>query len=489
MPIVVALATAVALSLVSQVPPIAVASPIVTPNPRQNTFARPSAKPVTVCGTVIGIDFDEEFSVGFVNLTNQVELIPNKDGDIYTPSYVRIIEFPDDNSREIIFGKDAITRPLNEREEKLKDTMRKELMKYWKESSPRNYTLPVPDILNRFEPDQAYGVGERDNINVHDFYWRFSRSIFYSARDKWENVSPVPNQPIHPISYPPTPRELLTGGIVRGGLFPLRVLEQSEAAVLAYEPQIAKVERMSGGRPQTVVFYYLSLYGEGISVFETSRDPAEEDFLHLKTVAKYHPYQSVRERMEKAMEQQCYEKYIGGSYVTMDTPRKGCDNCEWILRLESSDPKKLAMRFLEDDIQKISQQSRTWPLDDPEDDAKEEHLFVSMTEYVVVTHKEWLDFERVWLKRHFGAMLDRAYGESGVEVKARPQRIDHFLIVDESGFRKKSSDILREVLGGSAELNELTDPAIEHKFGIVVSHGVARVADYHTKRSSHHSCQ
>ncbi|KAF9901255.1 hypothetical protein EC991_006383 [Linnemannia zychae] len=99
MPIVVALATAVALSLVSQVPPIAVASPIVTPNPRQNTFARPSAKPVTVCGTVIGIDFDEEFSVGFVNLTNQVELIPNKDGDIYTPSYVRIIEFPGDSTR------------------------------------------------------------------------------------------------------------------------------------------------------------------------------------------------------------------------------------------------------------------------------------------------------------------------------------------------------------------------------------------------------
>ncbi|KAF9901256.1 hypothetical protein EC991_006384 [Linnemannia zychae] len=399
--------------------------------------------------------------------------------------------------------------------------MREELRKFWKENSPRNYSLLIPDIQYQFEPDRAYGLSKYGSTNINDFYWRLPPSRYLHTKegvmavgDEWENVPPmsytkrmaeehlgekvkfavvtlptVRNPPIDSFTLWTPPRELLTGGIVRGGLFPLRVLEQSEAAVLAYEPQIAKVERMSGGRPQTVVFYYLSLYGEGISVFETSRDPAEEDFLHLKTVAKYHYYQSVRERMEKAMVKYSYGKYIGGSYITLNAPRESCEGCEWVLDSGITDPKELTMRYLEDDIRQISQQSRIWPLDDPEDDAKEERLFISMTEYVVVTHKEWLDFERVWLKRHFGAMLDRTYEKSGVEAKARPQRVDHFLIVDESRFRNRSASIMREVLGGSAELNELTDPAIEHKFGIVVSHGVARVADYHTKRSSHHSCQ
>lgn len=55
MPVVVALATAVALCLVSQVPSATMASPIATQNPHQNTFTRPFVKPVTVCGTVIGI--------------------------------------------------------------------------------------------------------------------------------------------------------------------------------------------------------------------------------------------------------------------------------------------------------------------------------------------------------------------------------------------------------------------------------------------------
>ncbi|KAF9951075.1 hypothetical protein BGZ70_001128 [Mortierella alpina] len=535
-------------------------------NPHQNTFTRPAATPVTVCGTVIGIDFtEEEFSVGFVNAADEVELIRNKDGDIYTPSYVRIFDRQDGSKRKILFGKDALTRPLNRREKKLKNAMDEALMKYSVENPVRNITLPVPDIYYQFEPDRAYGLGQAVSTNIIPIYWRTPPSAFIHTADghmvvgdEWENVSPrsygnggysnstgecrgpmdaqaeyarkmrekaverkltvagllmgqaremaekhlkervkfavvtIPS-PLD-ISesrlrlYSTTPPVPHTEGLVRGGLHFLRVLEQSEAAVLAYEPQIVKAEQASGGRPQIVVFYYLNIYGEGIAVFETSRDPAAEDLLRLKTVAKYHFYQSVRERMSKALARYVYEQYKDGSYKTLDTPRDDCEDCEYILDKDASDPKEQAMRLLQNEIRQLSDDSRSWPLDDPEDDAKEERLVVSMTEYVVRTRKQWRDFERTWLKTHFGAMLNRAYEKSGVEVDARPQRIDHFLIVDESRYRQRTSSIMREVLGGSAELNELADPAVEHKFGPIVSHGAARVADYLTKRSSLHSC-
>ncbi|KAF9144052.1 hypothetical protein BG015_000229 [Linnemannia schmuckeri] len=564
MPVVVVLATAIALCLVSQVPSTTMASPIATPNPHQNTFTRPSVKPVTVCGTVIGIDFDkEEFSVGFVNLTNQVELIPNKDGDIYTPCYVRIIDFPDDSTREILFGKDALTRPLNEREKKLTNAMYEAQKKYREENPIQNYSLPIPDIHLQFHPDRAYGLGEFDSINLQNIYRKFPSSRwFYTEEgvmmvgDEWENMSPrsyghgnwnatgqcpgptdaeleywrkmrekeytqkqtvagllmrqakemaeerlrekvkfavvtVPSLTDKPHSRTlrDTPPALHMEDLVQGGLYPLRVLEQPEAAVLAYEPQIAKAERAASGRPQMVVFYYLNPFTEGISVFETNRDPAEEDFLRLKTVAKYHFYPSVHERMVKAMVQYFYEMYTNGSHLAVDTPREDCDDCKWFLDTYASNPKEQAMAFLQNDIQRMSQRSRTWPLDDSENDTKEERLFVSMMEYVVLTRKEWRDFERAWLMTHFRAMLDRAYEKSGVEVEARPQRIDHFLIVDESRFRNRTSSIMREALGGSAELNELVDPVIERKLGLVISHGAARFADYLTKRSSRHSCQ
>ncbi|KAI9242457.1 MAG: hypothetical protein BYD32DRAFT_208286 [Podila humilis] len=505
-------------------------------------------------------DFDkEEFSVGFVNLTNQVELIPNKDGDIYTPSYVRIIDFPDDSSREILFGKDALTRPLNEREEKLKKAIYEERKKYW---PVQNYSLPIPDIDFQFKPDRAYGLGFFGSINLQKSFRKFPRLslLLHTERvivgDEWENVSsrsirsdswnatgqcpgptdaeleygrkrrekeymqkltvvgllmgqakemaeerlrekvkfavvtvPSLTDKSHSRTSRDTPPALHTEGLVRGGLYPLRVLEQSEAAVLAYEPQISKAERAAGGRPQTVVFYYLNRFTEGISVFETNRDPAEEDFLRLKTVAKYHFYPSVHKRMKKAMARYLYEMYTDGSHIALDTPRKDCDYCERILDGYASNSKEQAMDFLRHDIEVVTYQSYTWPLDDSENDAKEEWFFVSMTEYVMLTRKEWRDFERAWLKTHFGAMLDRAYEKSGVEVEARPQRIDHFLIVDESRFRNRTSSIMREVLGGSAELNELVDPVIKHKLGLIISHGAARVADYLTKRSSRHSCQ
>ncbi|CAO3570806.1 unnamed protein product [Mortierella alpina] len=286
-------------------------------------------------------------------------------------------------------------------------------------------------------------------------------------------------------STPPVPS---TEGLVRGGLHFLRILEQSEAAVLAYEPQIVKAEQASSGRPQIIVFYYLNIYGEGMVVFETKRDSAAEDFLRLKTVAKYHFYQSVRERMAKALAQHIYEQYQDGSYKSLDAPREDCEDCEQFQDQDPANPKEQTLIALQREIHQLSDDSRSWPMDDAENDAKEERFFVSTTEYVVMTRQQWRDFERAWLKTHFAAMLDRAYEKSGVEVGARPLRIDHFLIVDESRYRQRTSSIMREALGGSAELNELVDPTIEHKFGPIVSHGAVRVADYLTKRSSLHSC-
>ncbi|KAG0037483.1 hypothetical protein BGZ82_002438 [Podila clonocystis] len=503
-------------------------------------------------------DFNkEEFSIGFVNSTNQVEMIPNKDGDIYTPCYVRIIDFPDDGTREILFGKEALTRTLNEREEKLTSAMNEARKKYWDENLFRNLSLPIPDIHLQFEPDRAYGLGKFNSINLQRSYRKFPHSSFFYAEegivmvgDEWENVSPrprlsggggswnatgqcpgpteveleyrrkrqeaeheqkltvagllmkrakemaeerlkekvkfavvtmpPPTDKPHCIRFQDTRPAPPAEAAVRGGLYPLRVLDQSEAAVLAYEPQIAKAERAMGGRPQTVVFYYLKL---------TNRDPAAEDFLRLKTVAKYHFYPSVHRRMKVAMARHFYKMYTEGFYFTTDTPREDCDECKWFLDRHASDPKEQAMGFLQYDIEQVTSQSRTWPLDDSENDAKEEWFFVSMTEYVMLTRKEWRDFERAWLKTHFSAMLDRAYEKSRVEVEARPPRINHFLIVDESRFRNRTSLIMREVLGGGAELNELVDPAIERKLGHVISYGAARVADYLTKHSSRHSCK
>lgn len=51
----VALAAAIGLCLVSQVPSAAMASPIAMSNPQQNVLTRPAVKPVAVCGTVVGI--------------------------------------------------------------------------------------------------------------------------------------------------------------------------------------------------------------------------------------------------------------------------------------------------------------------------------------------------------------------------------------------------------------------------------------------------
>ncbi|KAF9944258.1 hypothetical protein BGZ70_004857, partial [Mortierella alpina] len=92
------------------------ASPIDTSNSQQNAFTPPAATPVTVCGTVVGIDFAEEaFSVGIVNAEDQVELIRNKNGDIYTQ-------------------------------------------------------IPVTDDYYLFEPDPVYDLDEFDSINIQAFY-------------------------------------------------------------------------------------------------------------------------------------------------------------------------------------------------------------------------------------------------------------------------------------------------------------------------------
>ncbi|KAF9082183.1 hypothetical protein BGX23_012725 [Mortierella sp. AD031] len=111
-------------------------------------------------------------------------------------------------------------------------------------------------------------------------------------------------------SYPQP--ETTTEVATRTGLYPVKILDQSEAAVLAYEHLIAQAEQAENGRPQTIVMYYLNEATEGMSAFESYRAESEQ-FLRLKSVAKYHFYQSVQERLMRTLAERLYDKYTQGS--------------------------------------------------------------------------------------------------------------------------------------------------------------------------------
>ncbi|KAF9083416.1 hypothetical protein BGX29_003168 [Mortierella sp. GBA35] len=154
---VVAPTTALALCLFTLVP--TTATPIDTLAAQQSSFDPPSDDPA-ICRTVIGIDFDEDkFSVGVVNSEDQVEIIPNEDGQNYTPSFVRVTDLPD-GTRELLLGREAITRPLDARGQKAVELMRAEAQKrHTGGGRVMNFSLTVPDYMFRYRPDVAYGIG------------------------------------------------------------------------------------------------------------------------------------------------------------------------------------------------------------------------------------------------------------------------------------------------------------------------------------------
>ncbi|KAG0067689.1 hypothetical protein BGZ89_005793 [Linnemannia elongata] len=264
------------------------------------------------------------------------------------------------------------------------------------------------------------------------------------------------------IGTPNRPQlETTIDAAVRVGLETVRVLENSEASVLAYEPEISREEAIAG-RPQRIVMYYLNSNTEGITVFEATRaqssgDKDEGAFLSLKELAKYHFYQSVERRMKRALAKRMFERYTAGEYHT-----------------DENSP--LATAGLMG-----SYKARMWG---PETGDVQEQFWVSAYDYILFSHQEWWDFEREFLKTHYRNMLERAYEKSGVKEVERPAKLDLFLVVDQSQFRNISSGIMMEALGGG--VRELCDPAIApERAG---SYGAARLAEYLTKQSSHSSC-
>ncbi|KAF9095699.1 hypothetical protein BGX29_008898 [Mortierella sp. GBA35] len=490
------------------------ASPVGTLKTQQSSFHGPSVE-LELCGTVIGIDFgDEEFSVGLMNLEGQLELIPNEHGRNHTASFVRVTEFPD-GTREVLIGSDAVTRPMDERSvelEKLRGTEYESIEagslfgtgrrmprqpylftdndfimigEEWEETTPRR-SFGNHNMTSQCErtPAEMDWFNERKK-KVFERRQTIATLLMGRAKEMAETrlSEKVKHAVITTASFMakthPQP-ETNVDAAIRAGLQPVRILDQSEAAVLAYEPLISQAELAEHGRPQTIVMYYLNTLTEGISVFESYRVKSEQ-FLRLKTVAKYHFYQSIPRRLHRALAERLFDKYSQGQYFTSDEPTR--DYMEIPEATTHPLDKNDALSYLNAEINHHgNRQARYWERSSGD---TQERFYVSNYDYVLFSRREWWDFERAFLKTHFTRMLDRAYVKSDVKAEQRPAKIDHFLIVDESQYRKTSTSIMQEVLGGGAK--ELSDPAIEPK--LAVAHGVARLAEYLTKNYSRESCK
>ncbi|KAF9083326.1 hypothetical protein BGX23_011571 [Mortierella sp. AD031] len=525
------------------------ASPVGTLKTQQSSFHGPSVELElcgTVIGIDFG---DEEFSVGLMDLEGQLELIPNEHGRNHTASFVRVTEFPDGTREVLIgpdaVTRPMDERSVELKRLRGAEVKRW----YEKYGHERNSSVPVPDHMFQFEPNMAYGLGQHESIEAGSLFgtgrrmprqpYLFTDNDFIIIGEEWEETTPRRSFGNHNMTSQceRTPAEmdwfnerkkkvferrqtvatLLMGrakemaetrlsekvkhavittasfmakthpqpetnvdAAIRAGLQPVRILDQSEAAVLAYEPLISQAELAEHGRPQTIVMYYLNTLTEGISVFESYRVKSEQ-FLRLKTVAKYHFYQSIPRRLHRALAERLFDKYSQGQYFTSDEPTR--DYMEIPEATTHPLDKNDALSYLNAEINHHgNRQARYWERSSGD---TQERFYVSNYDYVLFSRREWWDFERAFLKTHFTRMLDRAYVKSDVKAEQRPAKIDHFLIVDESQYRKTSTSIMQEVLGGGAK--ELSDPAIEPKFA--VAHGVARLAEYLTKNYSRESCK
>lgn len=505
----------------------------------------------------------DEFSVGYINpTTNEHELFPNNEGETSTASFVRIIDHFN-GSQEVLIGKDAVR--LDAREMAIVELQRLKQKQLSIQNSNTNYSTPIPEHMDYFQPDVAYGLGwpERVHIYNEDTYpeWRLkSRVPSYSivdgeiiiVGDEWGNISGMPSMSsfranqtgqgkpdvisdeardrmdqLERNQYEPRQmvKSLLMGrakelaetrlqkgnvkfavvmipslstsksnspqpestidAAVRVGLETVRVLDESEAAVLAYEPLISQEEAIAG-RPQTIVMYYLNRHTEGITVFEASSAQSYEDkdegwFLGLKKVAKYHFYQSVERRMKQALKKRIFERYTAGEYHTDEnSPYATGVDAEHAKRPTHPIAYNSGHMWLEVSMTHF----RCAPKWGFETGDVQERFWVSPYDYILFSRQEWWDFEREFLKTHFRNMLERAYEKSGVKEEERPAKLDMFLVVDQSQFRNMSSGVMMEALGG--EVKELNDPTSTPER--VGSYGTARLAEYLTKRSSHSSC-
>ncbi|KAG0078762.1 hypothetical protein BGZ90_004422, partial [Linnemannia elongata] len=457
----------------------------------------------------------DEFSVGYINPTNnEHELFPNNEGETSTASFVRIIDHFD-GTQDILIGKDAVLRPLDAREMAVVASKKLKQDQYYLQNPTNNYSAPIPEYMYDFRPNwegfsgktliQSFEANQTGQCVIPDAErdWEDQMSkkryeqkqmvkslLMGRAKELAETRLQKGNVkfavvviPSLSIGTPNRPQlETTIDAAVRVGLETVRVLEDSEASVLAYEPVISREEAIAG-RPQRIVMYYLNSNTEGITVFEASRaqssgDKDEGAFLSLKELAKYHFYQSVERRMKRALAKRMFERYTAGEYHTDE-------NSPFATGVDAERPthpitSNSALSWLNGFVQR-PQWARMWG---PETGDVQEQFWVSAYDYILFSHQEWWDFEREFLKTHYRNMLERAYEKSGVKEVERPAKLDLFLVVDQSQFRNISSGIMMEALGGG--VRELCDPAIApERAG---SYGAARLAEYLTKQSSHSSC-
>ncbi|KAG0286012.1 hypothetical protein BGZ96_009843 [Linnemannia gamsii] len=571
-PVVVALATAVALALTTLVPSL-MASPIDTLNSQKQSFFKSSVNKQPICGTVIAIDFgEEEFSGAYINpATNTYELFPNKEGETSTASFVRVVNHLD-GTQDVIIGKEALLRPLNAREIASAKLRSIKVAQYYAAHPKTNSSLPIPEYYFGFQADTTYGLGSFEAVNFRDGErdraWMLKSkapSVYFSDEgvfmhiggeweDSWENTSRRTNTSFtrDQMKCVKTPEEMdwdaeskrntyelrlevaslmmgrvkelaetrlqgegkvkfavviipsLTTGhrqypqheftveaVARAGLQSVKIVDESEAAVFAYQPAIAQAEALTR-RPQTIVMYYLNDLIEGITVFEASSSGGEsveseskggDGFLRLKKVAKYHFYQTIEKRMQRALGKQMYDRYTQGHYHTDETPWWWNDKYGDVGAVKRpTHPLMIgeALGSLEMYL-RHSQWPRKWGSETG--DALEK-FYVSDFDYVLFSHQECWDFEKAFLKTHFENMLGRAYEKSGVKVEERAVKVDMFLVADQSRFRNMSSAIMEEALGAGAK--ELFDPEVQPNFA--ASYGAARLAEYLTKQASHSAC-
>ncbi|KAG0247608.1 hypothetical protein BGZ95_008548, partial [Linnemannia exigua] len=86
-----------------------------------------------------------------------------------TPSYVRIVKFLD-GTQETKLGKDAIDRPLDEREMAAVRARRAELDQRYRDNPGSNYnsSIPDPEFKGGFQPNKAYGLGWPPSFTVKE---------------------------------------------------------------------------------------------------------------------------------------------------------------------------------------------------------------------------------------------------------------------------------------------------------------------------------
>ncbi|KAF9899843.1 hypothetical protein EC991_008243 [Linnemannia zychae] len=521
------------------------------------------------CGTFIGIDFsDLEFSVGFVNPDdNKVELITNDQGQLYTPSFVRVTALENGDS-EVIVGQEAYSKPVEERHMLVEEAaMKREI----ESQATWNTSMPMPDSWFRFRADVAYGVGypssrevgwvpvrqsfffgsagDEFGDNSADFLWTKEETTSETQGD----VATTPEDVVSKIQeaaateteggaatvaaggeaamegaattddvnerireaemsnhlnrfkrYQETGRLLMkkakemaearlatniTHVVVASPQFSVFynfpqpnstasvahlaglksvILSRSEASVYAYESLINLAEKASA-RPQIVAVYYLNDMYEGISIYRTNR-PAPDRHFQLKPIVEYHFYQTVRRRMSYALTKHLYNMYLLGRFITVDKSR--WSDSPRPPGPHVFKPKNLVLSSIYQDTARVERESFSWDAS-----SGDEEVLVSVSEYdsVLLTRQEWWDFERAFLKLHFSRLIERAYEKGNVNQEDRPLQVDHFLVMDESQYRRTTSAIMKEVLN---DANELLDPNVDPKLQVAI--GAARVAGHLT---------